>query len=142
MTRDLPTLVDAKAQAKRLRKDLAAEGVQITHAQALEKIAHRHGFRDWNAMHAAVRDISPESWSVGRRVTGTYLSQPFEATVMSAEQIRPGWFRLALNLDKAVDVVQFDSFSNLRKQIRIVVGPNGQSRERTSDGAPHMVLDP
>lgn len=142
MKRDLPTLVKAKAQAKRLRNDLAAEGAQITHAQALEKTAHRHGFRDWNAMHAAIRDLPPQGWSAGGRVAGTYLSQPFAATVISAEPLRPGWCRLTLNLDEAVDVVRFESFSNLRKQIRIVVGPNGQSRERTSDGTPHMVLDP
>ncbi len=142
MKRDLPTLVQAKSQAKRLREDLAAEGARISHAQALEKIAHRHGFRDWNAFHAAIRDLPPEGWNPGGRVTGTYLSQPFAATVLSAEQLRPGWFRLALDLDEAVDVVRFESFSNLRKQIRIVVGPNGQSRERTSDGTPHIVLDP
>lgn len=142
MKRDLPTLAQAKVQAKRLRQDLAAEGAQISHAEALEKAAHRHGFRDWNAFHAAIRDLSPEGWSAGGRVTGTYLSQPFVATVLSAEQLRPGWFRLVLELDEAVDVVRFESFSNLRKQIRIVVGPNGQSKERTSDGTPHIVLDP
>ena len=141
MTRDLPTLVEAKAQAKRLRNDLAAEGAQITHAQALEKIAHRHGFRDWNALHTVIRDLTPEGWSVGGRVTGTYLSQPFAATVLSVEQLRPGWFRLVLDLDEAVDVVRFESFSNLRKRIGVEVGPNGHSKERTSDGTPHVVLD-
>ena len=74
-------------------------------------------------------------------MSGEYLSQRFSATVLSAEQQRPGWFRLVLDLDEAVDVVRFDSFSNLRKQIRIVVGPDGRSKERTSDGTPHLVLD-
>ena len=108
MKRDLPTLIEAKAEAKRLRADRATEGVQITHAQALEKTAHRHGFRDWNALHAAIRDLPPEGWSPGGRVTGTYLSQPFAATVLSSEQVHPGWFRLVLNLDEAVDVVGAD----------------------------------
>ena len=140
MTRVLPTLIEAKTQAKQLRKDLAAEGVQISHAQALERIAHGGGFRDWNALHAAIRDIPPEGWHSGGRVDGTYLSQPFTATVLSAEQLHPGWFRLVLDLDNAVDVVRFESFSNFRKQIRVVVGPSGQSKERTSDGTPHVVL--
>jgi hypothetical protein len=141
MTRDLPTTTEAKALAKRLRADLAAEGTPISHGEALERVAHGQGFRDWNAMHAAIRDLTPQGWSSGGRVTGRYLSQPFAATVMSAEQVRPGWFRLSLDLDEAVDVVRFESFSNLRKQIRVVVGPDGRSKERTSDGTPHLVLD-
>lgn len=142
MTRNLPTLVQAKAQAKALRQKQAAENAGMSHSEALEIIAHQHGFRDWNAFRAAIRDLPPEGWSTGGRVTGTYLSQPFVASVLSAEQLHPGWYRLALDLDDAVDVVSFDSFSNLRKQVRIVVGPDGQSKERTSDGSPHLVLDP
>jgi hypothetical protein len=142
MKRTLPTRAAAKVQAKRLREELAAEGVLITHAQALEKIAHRHGFRDWNTMHAFIKNLDPEAWGIGGRVTGKYLSQPFAATILSAEQLRPGWFHLVLKLDDAIDVVSFEGFSNLRKQIHSVVGPSGQSRERTSDGTPHLVLDP
>jgi len=29
---------------------------------------------------------------------------------------RPGWFRLAVDLVEAVDVLTFDSFSNFRKR--------------------------
>lgn len=141
MTRDLPTAAWAKAQAKRLREDLAAEGTSISHAQALERVAHQHGFRDWNALHAAIRDRPPQGWTSGGRVTGRYLSRPFAATVRSADLLRPGWFRLNLDLDEAVDVVRFESFSNLRKRITVIVGPDGYSRERTSDGTPHIELD-
>ena len=47
-----------------------------------------------------------------------------------------------LDLDDAVDVVRFDSFSNLRKRIRVEVGPDGHSKERTFDGTRHVELDP
>ena len=141
MTRDLPTLGGAKQQAKRLREEAAARGEAMGHARALEVIAQSFGFRDWNALHAVIRDRAPEGWQNGGRVQGTYLSQPFTATVRSAEPQRAGWFRLVLDLDEAVDVVRFDSFSNLRKQIRVLVGPDGRSQERTSDGAPHLVLE-
>lgn len=141
MTLDLPTLAEAKIQAKQLRAQRAGQGTPISHAQALEGIAQRHGFRDWNAFHAAIRDLVPEGWNVGGRLSGRYLSQPFAATVLSSEQLRPGWFRLSLDLDEAVDVVRFDSFSNRRKRIRVVVGPDGRSKERTSDGVPHVQLD-
>lgn len=142
MSRDLPTAARAKTRAKRLREDLAAVGTTISHAQALERVAQEHGFRDWNALHAAIRDLPPEGWTVGGRVTGRYLSQPFAATVLAADQLRPGWFRLVLDLDKAVDVVRFESFSNLRKRIQIEVGPEGHSKERTSDGTPQVQLNP
>ncbi|MEQ9259509.1 MAG: glyoxalase superfamily protein [Roseovarius sp.] len=69
------------------------------------------------------------------------MSQPFTATVIAARQLHPGWFRLVLKLDEAVDVVRFDSFSNLRRQIRAELGPDGYSKERTSDGEPHVRLD-
>jgi len=141
MTRDLPTTVQAKNEARRLREELAAKGTAISHAQALETTAHGHGYRDWNALCAAIRDQPPEGWTSGGRVTGRYLSQAFAATVLSAERLRPGWFRLVLDLDEAVDVVRFDSFSNFRKQIRVVVGPDGHSKERTSDGEPQVKLD-
>ncbi|MEM6609917.1 MAG: glyoxalase superfamily protein [Pseudomonadota bacterium] len=142
MTRHLPTLVDAKKLAKALRKRLADKGVVLGHSQALERIAQDNGFRDWNSFHAAIEADPSKSWGVGARVTGRYLSQPFAATILSSEPKRPGWFRLVLNLDEAVDVVRFESFSNLRKQIRIEVGPAGHSKERTSDGRPHVELDP
>ncbi|GGH38084.1 hypothetical protein SAMN05444007_11066 [Cribrihabitans marinus] len=141
MTRVLPTVAQAKQQARQLRHALSAQGTPISHAEALEQVAQRHGFRDWNAFHAVTRDQPPKGWTAGGRVTGRYLSQPFVAMVTSADQLRPGWYRLVLDLDEAVDVVRFDSFSNLRKQIRVVVGPDGHSKERTTDGEPHVRLD-
>ncbi|MEQ9259510.1 MAG: glyoxalase superfamily protein [Roseovarius sp.] len=70
MTRNLPTTAQAKIEAKRLRETLAAAGTLITHAQALEQIAHRHGYRDWNALHAAIANLPPAAWTPGGRVTG------------------------------------------------------------------------
>ena len=141
MTRDLPTPAEAKSEAKRVRDRLAAEGTRIGHSQALEMVAHRHGFRDWNALHAAIRDVPTDAWHVGNRVTGRYLSQPFAANVLSVEPREPGWVRLVLDLEEAVDVVRFEGFSNLRKRLRVEVGPKGHSKERTSDGKPHVELD-
>ncbi|MDD9718633.1 glyoxalase superfamily protein [Dinoroseobacter sp. PD6] len=141
MIHDLPTIPEAKQEARHLRATLAEQGEAISHAQALERVAQAHGYRDWNAFHAALRDRPPRGWEAGGRVTGRYLSQPFAATVLSTEQLRPGWVRLVLDLDVAVDVVRFDTFSNLRKRIRVEVGPEGHSKERTSDGTPHVLLD-
>lgn len=141
MSGQLPTVAEAKRQAKRLREQLDRQGTPVSHGNALELVAHQHGFRDWNAFHAAMGNRPPEGWAPGDRVEGSYLSQAFSATIVAVEMVRPGWFRLVLDLDEAVDVVTFDSFSNFRTRIRGVVGPEGHSRERTSDGLPQLRLD-
>ena len=43
---------DHKNQAKRLRTSLADRGVEITHSEALELVAHQYGARDWNTLAA------------------------------------------------------------------------------------------
>ncbi len=120
---------------------MADAGTPIGHAKSLELIAHQHGFRDWNAMHAAVANGSPKEWAVGDRVQGTYLSQPFSALVVSVVAQTPGWFRLELQLEEAIDVVASHGFSNFRRRLRGVVGPKGHSVERTSNGQPHLKID-
>lgn len=141
MTTTLPTLTEAKTQAKQLRHDLADQGRAISHASALEQIAHTYGYRDWNGFFAAISNRPPDGWAIGERVSGQYLSQPFTATVVATEMTRPSWYRLTLDLDQPVDVVTFDSFSNHRKRVRGTVGPLGTSLEKTSDGTPHLQLD-
>ncbi|MFC2966828.1 glyoxalase superfamily protein [Acidimangrovimonas pyrenivorans] len=141
MSARLPTVAEAKAQAKRLRAQLQAEGQEIGHSKALELVARQHGYRDWNTFHAALGNAPPEDWTPGGRVIGRYLGQPFIATVVAVKMTGAGWFRLELELDEAVDVVTFDSFSNFRKRIQGTVGPSGTSRERTSDGRPHLEIE-
>lgn len=141
MTMTPPSLPEAKDQAKRLRSRLAAEGTEISHGKALELVAHQYGFRDWNTMHAAIGNRPPVPWVVGAKVRGHYLSQAFEAEILAVQQVQPGWFRLTLNLDEAVDVITFEGMSNFRKRVTGLVGPDGQTREKTSNGRPHLVMD-
>ena len=141
MSNSIPTLAEAKQLAKQLRAQLAEKGTEISHSNALERVAQQYGYRDWNTLHVALGNRPPEGWVAGERVRGRYLSQRFEATVVAVEMLRPGWFRLELDLVEAVDVVTFDSFSNFRKRIRGVVGPVGTSVEKTSDGVAQLEID-
>ncbi|MCI4665905.1 MAG: glyoxalase superfamily protein [Neomegalonema sp.] len=141
MSNHLPSVSEAKAQAKRLREKMGDEGAPIGHGQSLELIAHQLGFRDWNSMLAAIRNKPPRVWEVGARVTGRYLGHAFSARITSLTRFQPGWFRLQLELDEAVDVVASEHYSNFRKRIRGVVGPKGHSVEHTSDGRPHLQID-
>ncbi|MGC9369160.1 MAG: glyoxalase superfamily protein [Paracoccaceae bacterium] len=137
----LPSIEAAKTQAKALRARLETEGVAISHGKALELVAHQYGYRDWNTLHAAIGNRPPVPWKVGDRVRGRYLGQGFVAEIVSVERQGEGWFRLSLELDEAVDVVTFDSFSNYRKRVSGVVGPGGLSREKTSDGHPVLEVE-
>ncbi|MCG7624522.1 glyoxalase superfamily protein [Epibacterium sp. Ofav1-8] len=140
----LPSLAEAKARARDWRRQQADAGTPVTHSAALEHVAHALGFRDWNACAAMLGRQRAQRLALGARVAGRYLSQPFTARIIRATPAagRPGWVRLELDLDQPVDVVTSTRFSNLRRRISGVIGPDGHSRERTSDGQPHLVIDP
>lgn len=140
-TEKLPTLSEAKKHAKEIRAQLADQGEKIGHAQSLERVAHALGYRDWNTLFALLENPPAHEWVVGNRVTGQFLSQPFIGCIAAANPQANGWTDLILDLDDPVDVVTFDSFSNMRKRIRGVVGPKGHTTEKTSDGQPHLQID-
>lgn len=140
---------DFKQQAKRLRLALAESGRAISHGEALEMVARQHGHRDWNTLSAATGRPSTESPSaasplaVGRTVTGRYLGQPFTGEIRSVTALADGaHWRLAIHFAEPVDVVTFESFSAFRRRIHATVNGKGISPQRTSDGQPHLVIDP
>jgi len=50
-------------------------------------------------------------------------------------------FRVTINFEQPVDVIKFEGWSALRKRVSSQIAGNGRSPQRTSDGAPIMVLD-
>jgi hypothetical protein len=140
MTGALPSLDAVKAQAKALRASLLTTGQDISHAQALELIAKSLGFKDWNTLHAKIGNAPRAPVVLGQIVEGQYLKQPFVAEVLGVTQLSEGRYSVVLDFAEAVDVVTFDSFSNFRRRITKVVGADGRSPDRTSDGAPHLVI--
>ncbi len=139
----LPSLETLKDQAKRLRNRLAQEDQTISHSRALELIAAQYGFRDWNTLHAKVGNRPPlNPWMLGARVSGTYLGHKFTAEVISVQAIqnRPGYYRLTMKFDEAIDVVTFESFSAFRRRINCTIDETGRSPSKTSDGRPHVEL--
>ncbi len=136
------THAEAKAQARALRQALAATGTEISHSEALERVARQNGARDWNTLSAklAQQDPEPAPLRLGDSVSGRYLGQPFTGRIAALTR-RGSYTRLLLRLDAPVDTVRFTSFTNLRRQIRAVIGPDGRSSEKTSDGTPHLVID-
>ncbi|MBB4000338.1 glyoxalase superfamily protein [Aureimonas pseudogalii] len=135
------TIDDAKAQAKALRAALQAQGTATSHAQALELIARQHGAKDWNTLHArlVLRNASPEL-ALSDRVRGRYLGQPFTGRIIGLSG--PANHRqISIRFDTPVDVVKFESFSNLRRQIKATINEHGRSHRQTSDGEPQLIIE-
>ncbi|MEO0389353.1 MAG: glyoxalase superfamily protein [Pseudomonadota bacterium] len=138
----LPDPYALKAQAKRLRADMAQRGTPLSHAQALETIAHQWGARDWNTLVAAALEPDPPRFSVfspHQRVQGTYLGHPFTGQIKAARANNNGTWSITLRFDEAIDVIASPAFSNLRQQVSCVVDASGRSLRQNSDG-PQVIL--
>ncbi len=141
-TPNLPPLDALKQQAKRLRAGLDEDGDFITHSESLELIAKQYGFRDWNTLHAAAGNRPPlKRFQLGSRVKGRYLGQPFTGEIVAIRSMQADHCRVVLQFDEPVDVVRFESFSAYRSRVSAVIGPDGATVEKTSDGQPQLVME-
>lgn len=128
-----------KAEAKSLREERVLAGSPIGHSEALEEIAHRHGYRDWNTASAALPDRIVTPAQVGNRVKGTYLGQPFTGLLIGLQLLSDmRHYEVTVQFDKPVNVSKFSSMVHNRSRVRATVGPGGISLSHTSDGEPHM----
>ncbi|MEE2526092.1 glyoxalase superfamily protein [Hyphobacterium sp. HN65] len=139
----LPSLADLKAKARRLRNALAEDGDFIKHGESLELVARQYGYRDWNTLHAAAGNRPPLPLAVGGTIGGRYLGQAFKARIVALQPLGgdEAYMRISLDLDEAVDVVTFESFSAFRRRIQATIKRNGETVTRTSNGEPHLRLD-
>ncbi|WP_039003262.1 glyoxalase superfamily protein [Falsihalocynthiibacter arcticus] len=133
MSPEFPYLADLKKQAKAMRTTR-----EISHSRALEEIAKRYGYRDWNTLVASAGPQPPVQ--VGQRVSGLYLQVPFSGKVLSLKSENAGLFRVNIEFDALIDVVIFDSFSNWKNRANKIINTNGVSVDRTTNGHPHMVV--
>ena len=136
----LTSVSEAKSKAKALRDALVGQGTRISHAQALELVAHQNGVRDWNTLHAKLSRAEPRTLQLGDEVRGKYLGQTFVGRIVALSKIGVH-LNVSIQLDVPVDTVRFESFSNMRRRIRGVIGPDGQSLEKTSDDVPQLVIN-
>ena len=140
-TQTLAPVAELKEQARRLRDRLRGKGTQITHGEALELIAHQNGARDWNTLRATADRARPAP-AIGARVSGRYLGQAFAGTVKALSRLsQSDLLRVTLQFDDPVDVVTFDSFSAFRQRVTGVIGADGRSPRKTSDGVPQLIVD-
>ena len=137
---DTPSIETLKSEAKALRTERAAAGINLTQGHALEEIAKKHGYRDWNTASAALPNRVMVPFQVGQRVAGTYLGRPFAGLLLGV-QLMPDMrhFEVTVKFDKPVNVSKFD-WPMERHRVRATIGVDGVSPAHTSDGEPHMRL--
>ncbi len=142
-TSHLPSIEHLKAQAKRLRARLEADGQPVGHSRSLELVAHQYGFKDWNTLHAAVGNRPPPCpVMMGQLVRGSYLGQAFTGEVIGVQALTASdRYRITLLFDDPVDVVTFESFSAFRRRVTCTIDSRGVTAEKTSNGRPHLRLD-
>ncbi len=140
-TMTLPSVSELKSQAKRLRRALNENGQVLSHSQALELVSAQHGFRDWNTACATASRPCDFAFSVGTRVSGTYMQQPFRGEIRALSKTGPkDQYRVTVQFDEPVDVVTFESFSAFRSRVTCLVQPDGIAVKKTSNGEPYMRL--
>ena len=137
-----------KAQARRLREALAADGIAVSHGRALELVAKQNGVRDWNTLSAQAAASAPVAahrtgapFAVGDRLVGTFHGKPVQGHVFGMEEtIKPDLWRATIAFDPPVDVVTSELFSSERRRIIMVVGADGRSRRLTGTETGIMAL--
>lgn len=137
---DTPSIQTLKSEAKALREERARDGAPLNHGHALEEIARRHGYRDWNTASATLPERIAIPVQVGQRAKGTYLGRPFSGLVI-AMKLMPDMqhYEVTVKFDRPVNVSKF-SWPIERQRVTATVGLDGVSLAHTSDGEPHMRL--
>ena len=138
---------DYKTNARRLRDALAADGIAISHAKALELVARQEGVRDWNTLAARPNDTRAEEttggapFAVGETVSGPFNGNPAKGRVIGLEEtIKPDLWRVTVAFNPPVDVSTSKLFSSERRRIQMVVGADGRSRRLTGTETGVMAL--
>lgn len=134
---DTPSAASLKSEAKLLRETRAVAGKPITQGAALEEVARKHGYRDWNTAVAALPERFVTPVQVGQRVKGTYMGKPFVGLVIGM-QLTPPHFQVTVKFDQPVNVSKFESMVHNRQRVSTTIDVRGVSVSHTSDGEPHM----
>ena len=129
-----------KTEARTWRGQRQTQGETVTHGAALEVVARRHGFRDWNTACALLpeRDLTP--LAPGERVTGTYLGHPFEGILLAATPSGSGQTSVTVQFDAPINVTAGSPYAHMRQRVTATLDEDGTSPARTGNGEPHMRL--
>lgn len=138
---DTPSAQTLKSEARALREELKRSGQDLPHSAALEQIARRHGYRDWNTARAALPDRVAVPFQVGMRVKGFYLEQPFRGLLIGVQlSSTMQSYTVTVMFDEPVNVTPQFMFAALRQRVTATVDIHGVSPARRGNGEPQMRL--
>ena len=138
---DTPTAQILKSEAKALRDNRAERGEPMSHSAALEEIAKKHGFRDWNTAKAALPDRALAPFQVGQRVSGLYLEQAFAGQIIGVQMSGNAQsFTVTILFDEPVNVTPNFMFAVLRHRVTATVDEHGFSISQRGNGQPQMQI--
>lgn len=138
---DTPSIQTLKSEARALRETRATAGETLTHGAALEQIARRHGYRDWNTARAALPDAELVPFQVGGRVKGTYLDQPFTGKVIGVQLLGDGGHStVTVTFDAPVNVTPDFMFAAMRHRVVATLDRHGVTPALRGNGRPQMVV--
>jgi hypothetical protein len=136
---DTPTTHILKSEAKALRDDRAGQGQSMTHSAALEEVAQKHGFRDWNTAKAKLPDRMVAPFQVGHRVKGLYLEQAFAGQIIGVQMSgNMQSFTVTILFDEPVNVTPTFMFAVQRHRVTATVDEHGFSITQRGNGQPQM----
>jgi hypothetical protein len=136
---DTPSISTLKSEARAVREELALAGTPVTHSEALETVAKKHGYRDWNTASASLPERIVVPVQVGQRVKGSYLGRPFAGLVLGMQMLPDmRHYQVTVKFDQPVNVSKFASMVHNRQRVTATIGTDGVSPAHTSDGEPHM----
>lgn len=138
---DTPTASSLKSEAKELRDSLARAGQSLSHSAALEQIAQKHGFRDWNTARAALPERALAPFQVGQRVSGLYLEQKFAGQIIGVQMSgNMQSFTVTILFDEPVNVTPTFMFAVMRHRVTATVDEHGFSISQRGNGQPQMQI--
>jgi hypothetical protein len=129
-----------KTEAKAWREHRKRLGEAVAHSAALEVVAQRHGFRDWNTACAVLPDLGAPPLAVNDRVQGLYLGHAFRGAVLEVRPLGAGLTNVTVRFDEPINVSASTRFSHVRRRVTAMLDEDGVSPAMTSDGQPHLRL--
>jgi hypothetical protein len=142
MTNPTPPLARIKDQARRMRTRTVAKGAPLSQAQALEKLARMLGHRDWNTLHAAA-SFTPEGApaKTGDKLRLRYMGIEAEGRLRWVKEgAEQGYWQVAIDLTAPLPIPTAEGIDLTRRRLHADLDAKGISRERRSDGTPHLEL--
>jgi hypothetical protein len=136
---DTPSALSLKAEAKALREERAIAGTPLSQGAALEEVARRHGYRDWNTASAALPERVVTPFQVGQRVKGSYLGKPYVGLVIGVKLLANMQnYEITVKFDHPVNVSKFASMVHNRQRVTSTIDLRGTSLAHTGNGEPQM----